>query len=154
MRVRRATRGAIDDFLGQKRLAVVGVSRNENQSEYSRMVFRELVKRGYDVVPVNPGASEIEGRRCYARVTDVTPPVDGVLVLLPSESAAKVVSDCVEAGVTRVWLRNDVPSARELCDQRGITLVSGYCPFMFLPNGPFFHQCHAFGLKLAGRYPA
>jgi predicted CoA-binding protein len=154
MLARRATRRDVEDFFGQKRLAVVGVSRNESRSEYSRMVFRELVKRGYDAVPVNPNASEIEGLPCYARVTDVTPPVDGALVLLPSASAEKVVSDCAEAGVTRVWLRNDVPSAAELCAQRGITLVSGYCPFMFLPNGAFFHQCHGFGLKLVGRYPA
>jgi len=152
MRVRSATRGGIDDFLGQKRLAVVGVSRNEK--DYSRMVFRELVKRGYDAVPVNPSASDIEGLRCYSRVTDVRPSVDGALVLLPSKSAATAVGDCVEAGITRVWLRNDEPSARELCAQSGISLVAGYCPFMFLPNGAFFHQCHAFGLRVAGRYPA
>jgi predicted CoA-binding protein len=131
---------------------VAGVSRKER--EYSRAVFRELVKRGYDVVPLNPAATEIDGVRCFASVADVSPAVDAVLVLLPAESAAEVVRDCARAGVRRVWLRNDAPEAGELCRQSNADLISGYCPLMFLPNGAFFHQCHAFGLRLVGRYPA
>lgn len=152
MRVRSAARADIDGILGQKRLAVVGVSRHEN--EYSRLLFRELVKRGYDVAPVNPAAQEVEGVSCFARIADVSPAVDGALVLLPSTAAEEAVRECVEAGVARIWSRKDVPSARELCRERGVCLVSGYCPFMFLPNGQFLHQCHALSLRLVGRYPA
>jgi predicted CoA-binding protein len=152
MRVKSGTIASIDAFLGSKRLAVAGVSRNER--EYSRAVFRELVKRGYDVVPLNPAATEIDGVRCFANVTDVSPIVDAVLVLLPAEAAAEVVGDCARAGIRRVWLRNDAPEAYEVSKLSDIDLISGYCPLMFLPNGAFFHQCHAFGLRLVGRYPA
>ncbi len=151
MRVRSASRADIDDFYRQKRLAIVGVSRDEK--EYSRLVFRELLKRGYDVVPVNPAAAELDGVRCYARLADVFPAVEAAMVLLPTAAAAQAVQECARSGVKRVWLRNDVPSAREVCQREGIALVSGYCPFMFLPGTPFVHRCHAFGLKLAGKYP-
>ncbi len=40
------------EFLAQKRIALVGVSRQEK--DFSRMVLRELVRRGYDVVPSAP----------------------------------------------------------------------------------------------------
>ncbi len=151
MRVRSGSRTDIDEFYRQKRLAIVGVSRSEK--EYSRLVFRELVKRGYEVVPVNPAAAELDGVRCYAKLADVAPAVDAALVLLPAEAAAQAVQECAQSGVKRVWLRNDVPTAREVCRRQSIALVAGYCPFMFLPGTAFFHRCHAFGLKLAGKYP-
>ena len=47
-----ALRARIDDFLSRKRLALVGVSRNPQ--DFTRSMFREFRRRGYDVVPVNP----------------------------------------------------------------------------------------------------
>jgi len=48
----------VRDFLSQKRLAFVGVSRQPK--DYSRALFREFGARGYDAVPVNPAIAEIE----------------------------------------------------------------------------------------------
>ena len=60
-------------FMGQKRLAIVGVSRNPQ--DFTRVLFREFLKQGYDVIPVNPNATEVEGRKCFARVGDINPGV-------------------------------------------------------------------------------
>ena len=43
-----ATLDEIRDFLSLKRIAVVGVSRNPK--DFTRSLFREFVRRGYDVV--------------------------------------------------------------------------------------------------------
>ena len=43
-------RQEIADFLGRKRIAVVGVS--TEPAGFSRVLFRELAARGYDVIPV------------------------------------------------------------------------------------------------------
>ena len=43
---------AIQDFLAQTRIAVIGVSHDPR--EISRALFKELRTRGYDTVPVNP----------------------------------------------------------------------------------------------------
>src|ERR1035441_3344310 len=48
----------IQDFLGQKRLAIVGVSRQPK--DFSRAVLREFREKGYDAVPVNPAAREMD----------------------------------------------------------------------------------------------
>jgi len=32
--------------------------------------------------------------------------------------------------------------------------VAGYCPYMFLPQTPFFHRFHGFLMKVTGAYPA
>src|SRR3954471_6781944 len=92
----------IQEFLAQKRIAMVGVSRN--RKEFSAALFKELRERGYDVVPVNPNASEAMGQPCFARVQDVRPPVDSALLMTIPEVTDEVVSDCAQAGIRRVWM--------------------------------------------------
>ena len=49
----------ISDFLAQKRIAMVGISREGK--DFSISFFEEMARRGYDMVPVNPNASQILG---------------------------------------------------------------------------------------------
>ena len=150
-------RAAIDGFLALGRIAVVGVSRADK--DFSRGLFRELLKRGYDVVPVNPNAAEIEGRRCYARVQEIPAPVEGVLVMTPSEATPEVIQDCIDAGVDRVWMHKGAgvgavnAEAVAMCKEHDISVVAGYCPFMFLPHTGFVHRIHRFFKKVGKTYP-
>ena len=50
----------IHDFLELKRFAVVGVSRQPQ--DFSRAVLKEFLARGFEAVPVNPDADEIDGQ--------------------------------------------------------------------------------------------
>src|SRR5208282_3588060 len=92
----------IEDFLAQKRIAVVGISRDP--ASFSASLFKELCRRGYDVVPVNPNAMFVQGRPCFARVQDIQPPVDAALLLTAAEATETVVHDCDEANIRRVWM--------------------------------------------------
>ncbi len=151
------TREQIDEFLEHKRLAVVGVSRNPQ--DFTRQLFRDLRQRGYDLVPVNPNATEIEGQPCFAHVQDIVPPVEGVLVMTAAQASEEVVRDCAKAGVSRVWLHRGAgigavsQNAVDFCQQNGIGVVAGFCPYMFLPETAFIHRLHGFGKKLIGSYP-
>jgi predicted CoA-binding protein len=148
----------IQDFLSQKRIAFVGASRNPK--DFNTVLFRDFARRGYDVVPVNPKAQEIEGRRCYESVGEIEPPVDAALVMTPPETAETVVMDCAKAGVRRVWLYRAAgqgavsPAAVEFCRRKGIDVVPGYCPYMFLRDTPWFHRAHGFVMKIMRKYPA
>jgi predicted CoA-binding protein len=139
-------------FLDQKRFAVVGVSRLEK--DFSRTVFQQLRLRGYDVVPVNPALSEVEGCRCYARLQDIEPPVSGALLMTPSARAEEVARDCIEAGIRNVWMHRGVgagaasPAAVELCRTNGIEVVTDLCPFMVLPDCGWPHRVHGFFRRL------
>ncbi len=147
----------VEDFLALHRLAVVGVSRNPK--DFTRVLFRELVQRGFDAVPVNPGAREMEGVACFERLSDVTPPVEGVLLLTTPEVTAEVVRECASLGIHRVWMYRGGgkgavnPAAIEFCARRGIKVVAGECPFMFLPEAAWIHRAHGFCRKLLGSYP-
>jgi predicted CoA-binding protein len=149
-------RQLIDDFLAQKRIAVIGVSRNSR--DFTRMMFDEFVRRGYDAVPVNPNAVEIGGRRSFARAGQIDPKADAALIMTPATQSEAVARECAEAGIQRVWFyratgRGAVDErAVDFCESRGMRVVAGRCPFMFFPS-PGIHGLHSFFLKLIGRYP-
>jgi uncharacterized protein len=139
------TREDIDDFLTQKRLALVGVSRDAD--DFSRSLFRELRRRGYDVVPVNPAVTELEGTRSFARLQDITPPVEGALIMTAAETSLQVAEDCAESGITRIWFHRGTgrgavsEAAVDFCTQKGMRVVAGCCAYMFLGhNAPWFHS--------------
>lgn len=105
----------VRDFLAQRRVALVGLSRNPK--DFSHVVFREMSQRGYDMVPVNPAAAELEGRRCFARMQEISPPVDGVLIMTAARDTDRVVRDCMEAGVQKV----------PIAQQAGFGFPSRFC---------------------------
>lgn len=156
MSTEKVSLDTIEDFLGQKRIAMVGISREGK--DFSVMLFKELRRRGYDVVPVNPQMTELWGPQCFARVQDIHPPVDGALLMTSPSVTESVVRDCAEAGIRRVWMHRAVgegavsDEAVAFCRERGIAVVPGECPFMFLPNNGF-HGIHGFIRKITGRFP-
>jgi len=153
-----ASKQAIDSFLSCRRIAVLGVSRDPR--DFSRSLFRAFVERGYDAVPVIPNGGEAEGRPCARGLAEVTPPVEGALLLTPPSATTQAVRDCAEAGVRRVWMHRGggagavSPEAVALCRERGIEVVDGECPFMFLTDPGFVHGVHRFFRRLGGRLPS
>jgi uncharacterized protein len=147
----------IEDFLDQKRIAMVGVSRDPASD--SVKLFEELCRRGYDVVPVNPNMAEVRGRRCFAHVQDIQPPVKAALLMTTPEVTETVVNDCAEAHIPRVWMYRGTgkgsvsAKAIAFCAEHGIRVVPGQCPFMFLPDAAGVHRFHGFIRKITGRYP-
>ena len=161
MKTERATLESVEDFLAEKRIAVVGVS--HEPKEFSGMLFAELKRRGYDVIPVNPNAAEMFGRRCFARVQEIEPRADAALLMTSPAVTETVVRDCAEAGIRKVWMyRAGGPKsanqgavsaeAVEFCRTRGIDVVPGECPYMFLPEAGY-HRIHGFIRKITGSYP-
>jgi predicted CoA-binding protein len=153
-----ASKRAIASFLACRRIAVVGVSRDPK--DFSRAVCRAFAENGYDVVPVNANGGTIDGRQAPRSIGEVRPPVQAVLVMTPAAASAGVVRECADAGVARVWLYRAAgtgaasPEAVSEARARGMDLVDGACPFMFLPRASFFHRVHGFFHRLGGHVEA
>jgi predicted CoA-binding protein len=136
------------EFLAHKRIALVGVSRD--QKDFTRMVLRELEKRGYDVVPVNPNAAgaELDGRRAFARLQEVAPPVAGAIFFTAPAQTAGAVQDALSAGIRRLWFHRgggagaSSPEAVGACRAAGVEPIADLCPFMALPDAGWFHRLH------------
>lgn len=146
----------IQAFLAHKRLAMVGVSRDSK--DFSIMLFREFLGRGYDVIPVNPKAQTVLEKPCFARLQNIQPPVKAALLMTSKDISEAVAKDCLEAGVKQVWIygpgtgRTDSEKAAAFCREHGIEVIAGECPFMFFPENRF-HKLHGWIRKISGSFP-
>lgn len=149
---------AIDRFLSGRRFAVAGVSRHP--AEAANAIFRKLKASGYDVVPVNPAASEVEGVPCYPDLASVPGPLDGVVVATHPRVAADVAREAADRGVSCVWFHRSFGAgsvsadAVAACRARGVTTIVGGCPLMFCEPVDVAHRCIRWWLGLRGRIDA
>jgi hypothetical protein len=119
--------GEIREILNMKNVAVVGMSKNPEKDAHR--IPKYLINSGYNVIPVNPTADEILGRRCYKSLLDVPGGIDIVDIFRPSEDVPPVVKDAITKGAKVVWMqlgiRND-EAAKEAM-QKGTKVVFNRC---------------------------
>jgi predicted CoA-binding protein len=151
----------VNDFLAQKRIAVAGVSRHNGHHPVGNLIYHRLKNSGHDVFPVNPNMQTFEGDRCYPNLQAIPGGVDGVVIITRPETTERIVRDCREAGVRRVWMHQGMghgtsvsPAAVEYCQQNDISVIAGACPMMFGPGADFGHTCMRWVLRLTGGLPA
>jgi uncharacterized protein len=147
------TQTAVNDFVGQQAIAVVGVSRQPKK--FGTYAYKELKKRGYRVFPVNPQAESIEGDRCYPSLAALPEPVGGVLIVVHPDQVEQVVREAAAAGIKRVWMQQGAasPEAIRYCEENGISEVHGECILMFAGNVESVHRFHRFVWKIIGKLP-
>ncbi len=145
-------------FLRGRRFAVAGVSRQPGQA--ANAVFRKLKSAGYEVYPINPKASEVEGTTCYRDVSAVPGQLDGVVIATAPDVSAQIVRQCGDHGVHRVWFHRSFGTgsvhedAVRDCHARGIECIVGGCPLMFCEPVDVGHRCMRWWLQRQGRVPA
>lgn len=150
----------VNDFLAQQRIAVAGVSRNNNQHPVGNLIYHRLKKSGHEVFAVNPHMQTFEGDRCYPSVQAIPGGVGGVVIITRPETTERIVRDCSAAGVRRVWMHQSLgkgsrvsPEAVEYCRQHDIAVIAGACPMMFGEGVDFGHACMRWMLRLTGGLP-
>ncbi len=152
-----ATPPSIAEFLKGRRIAVTGVARDGKLP--ANAIFRRLRSCGFEVVPVNPNASEVEGAACYPDLRSVPASVDGVVIASPPASGAGLVRQAAERGIRQVWFHRSfgdgsvAEDALRECRAHGIEPIVGGCPLMFCGGVDVFHRCMAWWLQRRGRVP-
>ncbi len=146
------TRAAVDAFLAEPALAIVGVSRSGKK--FGNYASKALREKGYRVYPVHPSAKTIDGVECYRRFDELPEEVGAVLVVVPPIEAATVVRDAAAAGVRHVWLQQgaESPDVIKVCRELGVEAVAGECILMFARPGGF-HKAHGWLWRLLGKSP-
>ena len=108
-------------------IAVVGLSRDPGKAAHT--VPATMQAAGYDVVPVNPFADQILGRRAYPSLTDIPEPVDLVLVFRPAAEAPAIAEQAVAIGARALWLQLGLtsPRARTIAGRASMLYVEDRC---------------------------
>ena len=113
----------VDQFLAQRRIAVAGVSRNNNHHPAGNLIYRRLKRTGHDVFPVNPNLQTFEGDRCYPDLQSIPGGVDVVIVTQP-EVTEHIVHQCNGAGVRRVWMHQSVRKGSSVSPNAVVKTIS------------------------------
>jgi predicted CoA-binding protein len=158
----------IADFLGQRNIAVVGVT--HAKASVANTIFGRLKEAGYHVFPVNPNMDAFEDERCYASLSGIEEAVDGVMIVTRPAVTEQVVDECIKLGIKRVWMHNMLgprvrwgksisrrsTSASERAVEKaravGMTVIPGDCPLQHLEPVDGWHRCiHWVAGKLGNR---
>ena len=143
----------VEEFLAQKNIAVVGVSRKK--TKFGNAIYRELKQKDYKVFAVNPNMSEFEGDTCYSDLLSIPEKVDAVVINVPPMQTVKVVREVNEAGIKKVWLQQGSQSdeAINYCEGNGIDCISNECILMFAQPSAFIHRAHKWVWGVFGKLP-
>ena len=117
----------IRQILSMKNVAVVGMSRDPSKDAH--LIPKYLINNGYNVIPVNPTADEILGRKCYKSLLEVPEKIDIVDVFRPSEYVPPIIKDAIAKGVTVVWMQIGISNndAEQEASKNGIKVVYNRC---------------------------
>ena len=134
----------VDNFLAQKKIAVVGVS--DQRETGCNLAYNKFKENGYQVYGVNPRISTFEGDPCFPDLHAIPEPPDAVFILTKPEITEQIVSQCVDLGIKHVWMHclmgtkpglaasmtSVSQEAVDLCRENGITVIPGACPNQYL----------------------
>ena len=126
------TDSEIRKFYELKNIAVVGMSKNEEKPAH--FVPKYLIEHGYNIIPVNPTATEILGKTSYPSLGDLPKDinVDIVDVFRRSEDVPSVVDDVIKNkknGTRVVWMQLGISNeeAERKAKESGIEVVFNRC---------------------------
>jgi len=88
--------------MSKLRAAIIGASRD--RSKFGNKSVRAHAQFGYEVCPVNPKETEIEGLVCYPSILEVPTPLDRVSLYLPPEKGFELLDSIAESNPGEVWL--------------------------------------------------
>ena len=134
----------VQDFLAQKKIAVVGVS--DKRDTGCNLAYKKFKENGYQVYAVNPRLSTYDSVTCYPDLKAIPQKPDAVFILASPNVTEQIVQQCIDLGVKRVWmhcllgtkpgLASGMTSVSEdavqLCHANGIAVIPGACPNQFL----------------------
>src|SRR5215216_3432152 len=120
----------IREILRMKNVAVIGMSNTDGKP--ANFVPKYLIENGYNIIPVNPTAREVLGRKSYASISEVPEQVDVVDIFRRSEDVPSVVDDVIKNKKKEtkvVWMQSGISNeeAERKAKENGIDVVYNRC---------------------------
>jgi len=110
-----------------KTVASVGVSSSQEKPSY--WIFNYLMEHGYQMIPVNPTASEILGAKAYPDLASIPQKIDVVQVFRRPEDVPPVVEQAIRIGAKIVWMQKGIVNedAAQIAEAAGLKVVMNRC---------------------------
>ena len=117
----------IRDILSLKKVVVIGMSKHSSKAAH--YVPKYLSDNGFDVIPVNPTADTILGKKCYDSVSEINEDIEIVDIFRPSDQVLLVIQEAIKKKPKVIWLQEGIHNseAEELARKAGIKVVYNRC---------------------------
>jgi uncharacterized protein len=150
MKVKKAQ---INEFFSSKKLAIAGVSRNEKK--FGNLVFQELIKKQYDVLPINPEAEVIGGVKCFKAISELPADVESLLIVTSKRKTDDVLRQAITKGIKNIWVQqhSETPETVKIARESNKEIIFGKCVYMFADPVVGMHKFHRTITKLFGGIP-
>jgi predicted CoA-binding protein len=99
-----------------KTIAVLGAS--ANRRKFGNKCVRAYLHAGYQVFPVNPHESEVEGLPSFPTLAAVPAELDRISVYLPPPLTLELLADIARKGAGEVWFNPGAADSRVLDEAR------------------------------------
>ncbi|MHA1852954.1 MAG: CoA-binding protein [Candidatus Heimdallarchaeaceae archaeon] len=121
-----------------RKIAVVGISRNPEKDAHK--VPKYLMEHGYEIIPVNPFADKILGKKCYKKLGDVKEDVEIVDIFRPPEEVPEIVKDAIKIKAKVIWMQKGIVNnkAAEMAIKNGLKVVMDKC--IMVEHKKLFHK--------------
>ncbi len=115
----------LKQFFTSQIYAVVGASANRDKFGYK--VFACYRQHGYEVIPVHPALTELDGVPCVTSVEALPDNVISLSVITPPQVTEKIVQTAAAKGIKNIWMQPGAESADAVafCREHGTNVVSG-----------------------------
>ena len=126
-------------------IAIVGASSNPSRASNFVMTYLASSVCDFELYPVNPGETEINGYRCYPSLAELPVVPDLVDVFRKSDDCPAIAAETVAVGASTLWLQLGIVSeeAAAIGLEAGLDVVMNRCT-------KIEHARFAGGLHLAG----
>jgi len=110
-----------------RNVAVVGLS--SDPLKPSRKVAVYLAEHGYNVIPVNPKATEILGKKSYPSLSALPEKVEIVDIFRRPEDVMPIVEEAIKVGAKVVWMQEGIvnEAAAQKAREAGLQVVMDKC---------------------------
>ncbi len=120
----------IDSLLKEaKTIVIVGLSSNPEKDSYG--VANYLINEGYEIIPVNPNAEEVLGRKSYPSLLSIPDEIkiDIVDIFRKPEDVPPIVDEAIKKNVKGIWMQEGIVNnqAGKKAKEKGIVVVMGKC---------------------------
>ena len=117
----------IMEILKLKNVAVVGISKNSQKAAH--YVPKYLASQDYNIIPVNPNATEILDKKCHSNLSEIEEQVDIVDVFRPSDQVMPVIQEAIKLRPKVIWLQEGIHNieAEKIAREQGIDVVFNRC---------------------------
>jgi len=118
----------MDKFINKNFIyAIIGAT--NNKAKYGYKVFKDLIDKGFQVIPINPNYKEVAGIDCYPDLISLNERPDVVVLMVSEENAQKIIQDCLDLELDRIWFQpgSEFESAVTQAQEAGFDIMVDKC---------------------------